>query len=361
MATIVEAALQNSSAAVPTRFLVLIPPFAVCLVMGLSAAIAAELADISSWPLLSYFQMIRVTLPCVLLVALWAFVKAALLRTEEPLRELRENALERLILIILPAVILPAFLIGYTTSKTAIPLLVGYSWDGFWASADQFIFGNDAWRISRALVGDSTSGMWEYCYAVVWGTAFVLSTNLIALLANRSFVGVFFTAMMAAWLIGGCFMAYAFSAAGPVFAPMFDPSLAEHFGSLQNVLDQTLGERSIATAQHYLLVAAKETHVAMKGGGISAFPSMHIATVTIYVLAARGTKWLLPALAFWFVIFVASAYFGFHYWIDGIVSAALAVLCWKGSEAVYSRMSDAFKGDASNLPDHGDRIPCPVS
>jgi hypothetical protein len=317
----------------------LLPPAVVALATGLFALIAAQLAHISAWPLISYFDCAKVTLLCAVLFAFWILTRAWLLK-RDPVEELRSALAGRLPLLLLPAVILPAFLIGYTTSKTAIPLVVGYTWDAFWSNADRLIFRDDAWRIARAIFGNSTSAFWEYWYAVVWGCAFLLSTNLVALFGSRRLVGIFFTALLGVWLIGGCFMAYAFSAAGPVFAPRFDPSLTPRFGPLQDVLGQTLGHRPIAMAQHYLVVAAKETHVAVKGGGISAMPSMHLATVSIYVLAARGTKWLLPAVTFWILIFIGSGYFGFHYWVDGLVAAILSFGCWQTAAAIYARLAE---------------------
>jgi hypothetical protein len=340
MATLVGARRATVPGELNACALTLLPPVAVCLATALFAAITASLAGVSAWPLLSYFECAEVTMFCALIVVFWAFAKAALRRTGEPLQQLRDGAIERLALLLLPAIVMPAFLMGYTTSKTAIPLVVGYSWDGFWANADRLIFGDDVWRISRAIFGNSASRFWEWWYAVAWGCAFLLTTNFVALLGRRATVGIFFTALTGAWLIGGCFLAYAFSAAGPVFAPIFEPTLAQRFGPLQQLLNDTLGNRSIALAQHYLLDAARETHVAAKGGGISAFPSMHIATVTIYVLAARGTKWLIPAVGFWLMIFIGSAYFGFHYWIDGIVGAAVSVGCWHAARAIYSRFPE---------------------
>jgi membrane-associated phospholipid phosphatase len=318
-----------------------LPAVAVCAAMLLFAGFTAELAGISAWPLLSYFEMAQVTMLGLLLLGFWVFAKAALRKADDPIGELRSRIIDRLPLLLLAAVVLPAFLLGYTTSKTAIPLVVGYSWDGFWANADRLVFGDDAWRISRAIFGNSSRPFWAFWYAVVWGTAFVLSTNAVALLARRAFVGTFFTALMATWLIGGTLMAYAFSAAGPVFAPVFEPSLAAQFHPLQEVIARATGYRPIGTAQQYLLVAARETHVAQKGGGISAFPSMHLATVAIYVMAARRTWWWIPALVLWVSIFIGSAYFGFHYWIDGIVGTLVSVACWQGAAWLYSRLPQA--------------------
>ena len=66
-------------------------------------------------------------------------------------------------------------------------------------------------------------------------------------------------------------------------------------------------------------------------------PSMHLASVSIFVLAARRTKWIIPAILFWLIIFVLSAFFGFHYWIDGIVAAIVAAFCWYAAAFYFGR------------------------
>jgi membrane-associated phospholipid phosphatase len=200
------------------------------------------------------------------------------------------------------------------------------------------------WRLTRDVLGSSQTPVWEWFYSVGWGAVFFISGNAVALYASRRFVGTFFTAMFASWLIGGCLMAYIFSAAGPVFAPAFDPALGARFGPLRDVLSASLGDSPIGFTQHYLLSAIR-SHVAVKGGGISAMPSMHLAAASIYVLAARGTRWLSPAVLFWLIIFVASGYFGYHYWVDGIVAAIVAAACWYGADAAYSRIRVAGGND----------------
>jgi membrane-associated phospholipid phosphatase len=77
-------------------------------------------------------------------------------------------------------------------------------------------------------------------------------------------------------------------------------------------------------------------HIAVKGGGISAMPSMHLGAASIYVLAARRTPWIVPAVLFWAIIFVCSGYFGYHYWVDGIVAAMVASACWSAAKRFYA-------------------------
>jgi hypothetical protein len=313
-----------------------VAPALVCALMLVVAAVTCAMADIDARPLLSTFDCAIVSLLCVLC---FNFIDVALLarrRADNPIAQVKNRLAERLPLMALPALVLPMFLIGYTAAKCAIPFLVGYTWDAFFANADRFIFSDDAWRLALKMVGTSTIRIWTWIYGVGWGTAFLVVANAVAWYGKRTFIGVYFTSMFATWLIGGCLMAYAFSAAGPVFAPMFDPSLALTFRPLQDFLENTLGRGPIGFSQHYLAQVVHQ-HIASKGGGISAMPSMHLASVSIFVLAARRTKWIIPAILFWLIIFILSAFFGFHYWIDGIVAAIVAAFCWYAAAFYFGR------------------------
>jgi hypothetical protein len=260
--------------------------------------------------------------------------KLARIGADDPIATVKDKLIDRAPLMILPTVVLPLFLIGYTASKCAIQFLVGYTWDGFFANADKFIFGDDVWRLTRAVLGSSHSRIWEWLYTVGWVAVFFIAANGAALMSSRRFVGVYFTAMLGTWVIGGCMFAYAFSAAGPVFAGLFNPELAERYMPMHRVLNASLGNGPIAYTQHYLAQIVG-LPVALKGAGISAMPSMHVASASIVVLAGRRTRWLIPAILFWLIIFVASGYFGYHYWVDGLAAAILALAVWRLSEAAF--------------------------
>ena len=304
--------------------------------MILVAALTASLASLDVRPLfIPYFSSaLAISLLAALTFVFVEFTKLAHLRADNPITIVRGKLIERAPLLILPAIVLPLFLIGYTASKCAIPFLVGYGWDGFFADADRLIFGDDVWRLTRRFLGSEHSEIWEWFYTVGWGGAFFVTANAVALLGSKRLVGVYFSAMLGSWLIGGCLLAYAFSTAGPVFAGLFHPELVQRFQPMHHALEESLGSGAIAWTQDYLAKIVG-LHVAVKGGGISAMPSMHLAATSIYVLAARRTRWFLPAIAFWLIIFVGSGYFGYHYWVDGIAAAILAVGLWHLSEAVF--------------------------
>jgi membrane-associated phospholipid phosphatase len=87
-------------------------------------------------------------------------------------------------------------------------------------------------------------------------------------------------------------------------------------------------------SQRYL-AAGMNVKIALKGGGISAMPSMHIATATILIIAARRTIWLPVSIAFWLMTFFGSVYLGYHYAVDAPVAAAVAALCWIAARQLY--------------------------
>jgi hypothetical protein len=286
-------------------------------------------------------------------------LQLARVRADAPLRIVKKKLQERAPYLLLPGVIFPLFLACFTATKTAIPFLVGYTWDHFWAQADRIIFSDDVWRIAHQLLGNGATRILEWFYVVVWGLGLIFVMALVPINASARLTGKFYTAMMATWLLGGFVLAYLFSAAGPVFAHLVSANPAEQFADLRAVLNATLKPQGpIWTTQLYL-PNALHSHVAVKGGGISAMPSMHLGAASIYVLGARGTRWLIPSILLWLTTFIASGYFGYHYWVDGIVAAAIAVVCWAAAErlaqwidATSNRRPSAADIGLEPLPDN---------
>jgi hypothetical protein len=271
----------------------------------------------------------------------WAFIEVAKLartKADRPLQIVWRKLPDRLELIALPCLVFPLFLAGFTTAKTAIPFLVGFHWDRFWADADFLLFGVDPWQITHAFTSVSVSHGWAFFYTFAWGAVLIFTNGFLAIYGERRFVATFFTAMMLTWLLGGWLMAYASSAAGPVFAHLADPTLAARFAPLRESLNQILpAEGGVRLTQAYLANAI-DAKIAVRGGGISAMPSMHLGAASIYVVAAIRTRWLWPAFIFWFLTFFGSVHFGYHYAVDGLAAAAIAVLCWKASAAYFARL-----------------------
>jgi len=276
----------------------------------------------------------------LIVILFWSFVQVARLAAEladNPLQTLVVRVRERQRLFVLPAFIFPVFIGAYTWVKCSIPFAVGYGWEATWADLDRLIFGSDPWVLAHALSPPALASAWAFLYAVIWGFALVFSGTVIAAFAGRRFTATFFTALMLSWLIGGVLMAYLLSAAGPVFAHLADPALAEQFAPLRADLIDMLGQENLVLKSQRYLAAGMNVKVALKGGGISAMPSMHIATATIFICAAWRTRWLIFAILFWVMTFFGSVYLGYHYAIDAPVAAVIAICCWFAAKRLYRR------------------------
>jgi hypothetical protein len=320
-----------------TKEVLRVPAILAAVMLALGIIVASSAAVDWTGLVLPYvLSAFAATGTSILILTLITVARLAPQRADKPLSIVFEQVRPRLPLLVLPAIIFPLFLVGFTATKCSIPFLVGYDWDAYWASSDRLLFGDDAWRISHRLIGTRTMPVWEWFYTFGWGAVFFYAKALVPLYAQPRKIAVFFTAMLGTWIIGGWLMAYLFSAAGPVFAHLADPAMANSFDELRAILSGSLTAGGAVEGTQAYLSSAIDSHVAVKGGGVSAMPSMHLGAASIYVLASKGTRFFVPALLFWVLIFFLSAYFGYHYWIDGIVAALVAAVCWRAASAYYA-------------------------
>jgi hypothetical protein len=282
-----------------------------------------------------YLTSLGVSSLAVVVATLLLVLRFAVEGEVRPFRRLVTKAKSRGPYLLMPILIVPLFLASFTATKSSIPYLVGFDWEAFWANADSAILGQDAWKIAHALLGDAHERSFEFIYAGVWGFALILSFSFVALTWGPRRLATFYTAMFATWFVAGFAAAYAFSAAGPVFAPITDPNLAERFGPLTATLASHLTPHGLVQITQQVLEKSLTHQMVVLGGGVSAMPSMHLAVAMIFVMATRGTRWSAITIPFWGLIFVLSAYFGYHYWIDGIAGSIIASLCWLGAERLF--------------------------
>jgi hypothetical protein len=128
------------------------------------------------------------------------------------------------------------------------------------------------------------------------------------------------------WGIVGNVFALIFASAGPTYYGLVTGDTAR-FAELNAFLLTTSGDFGAADYQNYLwqLYATNQPGL---GSGISAFPSMHVATITLNVLFLREYSKLWGRIGIGYVVLTvaSSIYLGWHYAVDGYVAIILTTI-----------------------------------
>lgn len=285
-------------------------------------------------------------------LCIWAFVKLVPLakaRADRPLAILAGEISSRAPMLLLPLLIFPTFLAFYTTAKLGVPAIAGFAADPMLADLERALLGTDAWTLTHSILGPTSTHLIDIAYVPIWIGLTGYVQLLVPLFGSRRFAATLALAMMLTWLIGGFVVAYLLPSAGPIFAHLVSPEFGDRFAALHPSL------RELAPPGSYMLQGIDYLHAgladpgAMAGTGISAMPSMHVATVAIFWFAARGSVFAIPAAIFAAIIFVGSIHSGYHYALDGAVSALIAWGCWRISSRLFARMPSAARA-ATALP-----------
>ncbi|HYG27522.1 MAG TPA: phosphatase PAP2 family protein [Caulobacteraceae bacterium] len=226
------------------------------------------------------------------------------------------------------------FLGAFTSAKSLANDLVPFHADRLLADVDAALhLGVDPWRLIQPLMGHhGVTRVIQKLYLSGWAMllmGFIVAAALSARLAHVR--TRFFLTYFASWIVLGNLMAVLFMSGGPVY---FGELTGDHarFADQMGYLAFSDGmAKSSYTLQHTLWELYSSGRVYI-GTGISAFPSLHVAMVTLFALAAfevdRRLGWAMTAFAA--VIFLGSVHLAWHYAIDGYVSAAFVAAVWFG-------------------------------
>ena len=264
--------------------------------------------------------------------------------------ELRTRYLtpERVVGALIVLVLLPTFVSVFTGIKSLLPVLHPFAWDPDFAVWDRWLHGGiDPWRLLQPLFGyprvtsaiNAFYHLWLFVvYAVLFWQGFSTRDPRLRMQFLLSFV--------LTWSLLGSLLAVLLSSGGPVYYGRLT-GLPDPFAPLMDYLaaaDQAA--RVWALDVQDMLWRSYITGEAGFGAGISAMPSMHVsATVLFALLGWRVHRALGIALTvFALLIMIGSVHLGWHYAIDGYLSALLTWLIWLGT-GWWMRRDPAFRTD----------------
>lgn len=214
-----------------------------------------------------------------------------------------------------------------TWAKAMIPIASGGMWaDPILADFESSIFGGDMWRYLPAAGSpiDTIYSLWTITIAGVFAWQFFRegrAVNTLALIFTIGIVGTF----------------------GQFLLPSGGPIFYQRLGFGDRFADMPLASHSMNYA-NYLWEAYSGRYISY-ATGISAFPSVHVATSAWVALASR--HW--AGWAYFALIFVGSIILGWHYAVDGVVGFIGAALCYElaqRSMAVRPAAASQFAGAA---------------
>lgn len=224
--------------------------------------------------------------------------------------------------------VLPLSLAVFSAAKRAIPVLRPFTWDARLEHIGRLVHGGrHAWQWLAPLLGIQplVRGA-NWFYHVGWPFAIFGAAVVVSLCPPSRLRMSYLVASVATWCFAGTICAYALSSAGPPYFAAVTGAPSPYAG-----LFATLQQSGVpALNSQAALWTAYVRHVDQFGFGISAMPSVHVATATLLACLGRSVHrvlgWIFSvgALLTW----LASIGLGWHYALDGYVGAVVALVVW---------------------------------
>ena len=239
---------------------------------------------------------------------------------------------ERMAGFIVVIALAPLFFTAFSSFKRMIPIVHPFSLDETFMDWDRWLHGGEhVWRLLQPVFGTPLATTTINVFYNLWFFALLLVFIWQALSTKRPQLRMqFLLAFLLCWIALGTALATALSSAGPVYygrvtglPDPYAPLMAYLYGVAEQypVWALTVQETLWTTFQ------AGGTDF---GSGISAMPSMHVATSVLFALVAWRTSRALGIVfgVFALIIQIGSVHLAWHYAIDGYLSAVLTIPIW---------------------------------
>ncbi len=285
---------------------------------------------------------------------------------------------ERLSMALPVLLFIPLLVSALSFFKMAVPDLQPFAWDPLFAEFDRTLHGGrHPWEWLQPVLGHPyVTALINGAYHLWFGVTYaVLLWQMVDVRRPKLRMRYLLTFALL-WILIGNVAAAIFSSAGPVYYGRVT-GLADPFTALMAYLHQADRVASVpALAVQDLLWRVYSTDGAFTGGGISAMPSMHLASTFSFVLLGMATRRWLGAVfgVFALLILIGSVHLGWHYAIDGYVAiiatwAIWHAVGWLMDRAAVARLlwgedgwpPDAVKTRMVREPSQGPEGAAPIS
>ena len=271
--------------------------------------------------------------------------------------DLRHNYLtvERLLMALPVLFLFPLHFTACTSFKTILPDLNPFAWDPIFVQCDLVLHGDKLpWQWLQPALGQpivtSTINffyhLWFFVmFAILYWQAFSLRFPRLRMRFLLSFISI--------WILLGTIGAISLSSAGPCYYGRVT-GLNDPFKPLMNYLYTAHDQIPVPALKiQEMLWKTYRRHGFGPGTGISAMPSIHVATSSLFALLGwywgrlMGwglIRWGLGVFAA--IILVGSIHLGWHYAIDGYVAIIGTWLIWRWAGWMVRRYPKLFGFDS---------------
>ena len=310
------------------------------IVPGLALTVASGLFAIIAMPDRSGVLPALLLLPYWLIAAgaaaaLWVLAETVRMMgagVDQPigvwLKRARQN--RRLLSVVAFGMLLAGLnMITFMWIKALLNYMIPFWADPHLARLDHALFGTDPWRLFTFL---NVTPLAIFYHRGWFALMIIMLLQVLAARPSREKTAVLLTYFLL-WSVFGPAVHAILPAAGPVFF--------HQLGYGDAFLPLVMEPETQRAADYLWSFYVKGGFGA--GAGISAMPSLHIATTVWMVIASYSfaPKLLWPVTAAAILIFLLSISLGWHYAIDGIVGAAGAwAICWSCRFALLFRKTE---------------------
>lgn len=244
----------------------------------------------------------------------------------------------------------------FSCIKNMLPSLAPFWLDQEIADLGQMLHGGyTPWKLLHPLLGYYwVTRTIEVIYLNGWMLMLIVLSVFLALNSkyDRLRIQYFATMFLVLFLLGNIIAGLGMSA-GPIYYGYITGDHQRYSGLVDYLAFSKGLVSSASDIQDYLWSAFINKNPQL-GSGISAFPSIHVAMATLFLLAGWNVsrRFGRALISFWLLIFVGSIHLGWHYSLDGYASAVGTFLLWQLVGWLQRHLSPSVAAQIASAPLH---------